>query len=142
MRRRRVYRLADPVTSEAPRILDVPEELEAIPTTPFLDGLQFEVASATAASRDREHVELPFTAVSVAQRVFAGVVDIAVVGIGIVVFAAVAFRMLSEPPVTKPLVMGLVVASGLLWSVYQYLFRGVCGQNTRHDGGEDPSSHI
>src|ERR1019366_3663923 len=37
-----VYRLADPVISEAPRILDVPEELEAIPTTPFLDGLQLD----------------------------------------------------------------------------------------------------
>ncbi len=41
-----VYRLADPVTAEAPRILDVPEELEAIPTTPFLDGLQLDPVNA------------------------------------------------------------------------------------------------
>ena len=116
-----VYRLADPVTSEVPRILDVPEELEAIPTTPFLDGLQFEVANA-ADSRDREHVELPFSAVSVAQRVFAGVIDVAIAGVGVGVFAGVAFQMLTKPPVTKPLVMGLVVAAGLVWSVYQYLF--------------------
>ena len=33
--REQVYCLADPVTTEVPRILDVPEELEAIPTTPF-----------------------------------------------------------------------------------------------------------
>ena len=30
-----VYRLADPVTSEVPRILDVPEELQAIPDDSF-----------------------------------------------------------------------------------------------------------
>ena len=117
-----VYRLADPVTSEVPRILDVPEELEAIPTTPFLDGLEFDVANAGAESRDREHVELPFSAVSVAQRVFAGAIDVAVVSIGVAVFAAVAFQTLSRPAVTKPLVMGVVVSAGLLWSVYQYLF--------------------
>ena len=35
-----MHQLADPVTSDAPRILDVPEELEAIPATPFLDGLR------------------------------------------------------------------------------------------------------
>ena len=116
-----VYRLADPVTSESPRILDVPEELEAIPTTPFLDGLQFEPLGGADVSRDREHVELPFRAVRVSQRVFAGLLDVAVAGLGVAVFATVAFRMLSEPPISKPLVMGLVVAAGLLWSVYQYL---------------------
>jgi|HubBroStandDraft_6_1064221.scaffolds.fasta_scaffold01444_2 uncharacterized RDD family membrane protein YckC len=117
-----VHRLADPVTSESPRILDVPEELEAIPTTPFLEGLQFDPVSAADVSRDREHVELPFRAVGVAQRVFAGLVDVAVAGVGVAIFAAVAFRMLSKPPISKPLVMGLLVAAGLLWSVYQYLF--------------------
>jgi uncharacterized RDD family membrane protein YckC len=116
-----VHRLADPVTSESPRILDVPEELEAIPTTPFLDGLQFEPVGAADVSRDREHVELPFRAVRVSQRVFAGLLDVAVAGAGVAVFATVAFRMLSQPPISKPLVMGLVVAAGLLWSVYQYL---------------------
>ncbi len=116
-----VHRLADPVTSESPRILDVPEELEAIPTTPFLEGLQFDPVGASAVSRDREHVELPFRAVRVSQRVFAGLLDVAVAGVGAAVFATVVFRMLSKPAISKPLVMGLVVAGGLLWSVYQYL---------------------
>jgi uncharacterized RDD family membrane protein YckC len=117
-----VYRLADPVISEAPRILDVPEELEAIPTTPFLDGLQLDQVNPADAARDREHVELPFRAVRVSQRVFAGLVDVAVTGVGAAVFAGVALKVLAKPPLTKPLILGLVVAAGLLWSVYQYLF--------------------
>jgi len=116
------YRLADPVTSESPRILDVPEELEAIPTTPFLDGLQLDQVNSADAARDREHVELPFRAVRVSQRVFAGVVDVLLVGVGGAVFAGVAWKVLAKPPLTKPLILGMVVAAGLLWSVYQYLF--------------------
>jgi len=116
------YRLADPVTSESPRILDVPEELEAIPTTPFLDGLQLDRLNPADEARDREHVELQFRAVRVSQRVFAGAVDVAVVGVGLVVFAAVAFQVLGKPPLAKPLILGLAVAAGLLWIVYQYLF--------------------
>jgi uncharacterized RDD family membrane protein YckC len=123
-----VYRLADPVTSGAPRILDVPEELEAIPTTPFLDGLQLDVANPADAARDREHVELPFRAVRVSQRVFAGVIDVAVAGVGVAVFAAVAFKVLAKPPLTKPLILGVVVAAGLLWSIYQYLFTVYAGK--------------
>jgi uncharacterized RDD family membrane protein YckC len=116
------YRLADPVISESPRILDVPEELEAIPTTPFLDGLQLDQVNPADAARDREHVELPFRAVRVSQRLFAGLVDVAVTSVGVAVFAAIAFKVLARPALTKPLVLGLAVAAGLLWSVYQYLF--------------------
>ena len=93
-----MYRLADPVTTESPRILDVPEELEAIPTTPFLDGLQLDRVSRADEARDREHVDLPFRAVRVSQRVFAGLVDVVVAGVGVAVFAAVAFKILSKPP--------------------------------------------
>ncbi len=116
------YRLADPVTSEVPRILDVPEELEAIPTTPFLDGLQFELPSACAAAVDREHIELPFRAVTISRRVLAGFLDLAVTGIGIAAFAAVAFKMLGTPALIKPLLLGIAAAAVVLWSTYQYLF--------------------
>jgi uncharacterized RDD family membrane protein YckC len=117
-----VYRLADPVTAEVPRILDVPEELEAIPTTPFLDGLQFEPPAATAEARDREHVDLPFRPARTSQRVLAGIVDLAVVGSGVGIFAAVAYKILAKPPLTKPLILGIVAAMVVLWSFYQYLF--------------------
>ena len=123
-----IHRLADPVTAESPRILDVPEELEAIPTTPFLDGLQLDPFGPADASRDREHVELPCRAVGVSQRVFGGVIDAAVTGVGVAIFAGVAFKILSRPPITKPLILGLVAASGLFWSVYQYLFTVYAGK--------------
>ncbi len=123
-----VYRLADPVTTESPRILDVPEELEAIPTTPFLDGLQLDRVGRADEARDREHVDLPFRAVRVSQRVLAGLVDVVVAGVGVAVFAAVAFKILSNPPVTKPMIGALLVAAGLLWSVYQYLLVVYAGQ--------------
>lgn len=117
-----VYRLADPVTTEVPRILDVPEELQAIPTTPFLDGLQFETPAAAAELRDHEHVDLPFRPAHTSQRVLAGVVDVTVVGIGVAVFAAVAYKILGKPSLTKPLVLGIAAAAVVLWSAYQYLF--------------------
>jgi uncharacterized RDD family membrane protein YckC len=113
------YRLADPVTAEVPRILDVPEELES---TPFLDGLQVDLPKSQRSESDREHVDLPFRSVRIAQRVLAGIVDLAVIGCGFAVFAAVAFRIINEPPITKPLIIGMAAAAVVLWSAYQYLF--------------------
>lgn len=117
-----VYRLADPVTSDVPRILDVPEELQAIPTTPFLDGLRLETVKRSDESLYREHVDLPFQAVRVSQRVFAGIVDIIVTGIGAAIFVAVAGGIIPQPSITKPLILASVAMVTLLWSVYQYLF--------------------
>jgi uncharacterized RDD family membrane protein YckC len=117
-----VYRLADPVTSEVSRILDVPEELEAIPTTPFLDGLQLDPVKSPDDMRDREHVDLPFRAVGISQRVVAGMIDGAIAGIGVAVFGAVAYKIIPQLAITKPLVLALVAMAPLLWSVYQYLF--------------------
>ena len=117
-----LQRLADPVTAEAPRILDVPEELEAIPTTPFLDGLQLDRPDPAAEAASREHVELPCQAVRVPQRVLAGIVDLAVTGVATGVFAAVAYKALESPSLSKPLVLGLLAGALVLWSTYQYLF--------------------
>ena len=60
------YRLADPVMPEQPRILDVPEELEAVTATPFLDGLTFEGKSERPVGPDQ--VELPFRPIRASQR--------------------------------------------------------------------------
>ncbi len=117
-----LYRLADPVTAEAPRILDVPEELEA---TPFLDGLQLylpQQAVVEQSQEHQEHVELPCQPVSTSLRMLAGVIDLAVTALGTSVFAAVAFKILKDPPPAKLLVLGLVVSAVALWSAYQYLF--------------------
>ncbi len=116
-------RLADPVTAEAPRILDVPEELEAIPSTPFLDGLQLDIPDAAAAiATSREHVDLPFHAVGISRRLFAGAVDLAVTGVAAGVFAAVAYQALDHPAPTKPLLLGVAAGAVVVWLAYQYLF--------------------
>ena len=110
------------MTTEVPRILDVPEELEAIPTTPFLDGLQFESPTAPVEPRDHEHIELPCRPASISQRTFAAVVDVTVAGGGVAMFAAVASRILDHPSLTKPLIVGIAASAVVLWSAYQYLF--------------------
>ncbi len=118
-----VQRLADPVTAEAPRILDVPEELEAIPSTPFLEGLQLDAADAAAAvATSREHVDLPLQAVGISRRLVAGMVDLAVTAVATGVFAAVAFQALGHPAPGKPLILGFVAGAVLVWTAYQYLF--------------------
>ena len=117
-----VYRLADPVMADSPRILDVPEELEAIPATPFLDGLLLDLPDPAAEAASREHVELPAQAVRLPRRILAGLVDLAVTGVATGVFAAVAYKALEHPAITKPLVLGLVAGALVLWTAYQYLF--------------------
>ncbi len=121
------YRLADPVTTEPPRILDVPEELEAIPTTPFLDGLQLDPVPPRLQNGD-EHVELLVSAAPVSLRLAAAALDIALTGLGTAVFAAVAFRILGRPDITKPLVLGMAAATGVLWTAYHYLFTVYAGK--------------
>jgi uncharacterized RDD family membrane protein YckC len=117
-----VQRLADPVTAESPRILDVPEELEAIPATPFLDGLQLDLPTQSAVANHREHVDLPFDAARTAQRALAGAVDLVVIGVATTLFAAIAYEVLSRPPQSKPLVLGLATGAVVLGVVYHYLF--------------------
>ena len=113
------YRLADPVTAEVPRILDVPEELES---TPFLDGLQLDLPDAAKFEASRDHIDLPCQPVRISLRMFAGAIDLAVAGVGVGVFAAVAFKLLPELPSAKLLVLGSIVSAVVLWSAYQYLF--------------------
>ena len=113
-------RLADPVFSEQPRILDVPEELEAYPTTPFLEGLQFDSA-AQAPHVPNEHVELPFKSAGVGQRVYAALVDWILVTVAGAVFAWIGHAMLPNIVLNKPARMMAGLSLVLLWAVYQYL---------------------
>jgi uncharacterized RDD family membrane protein YckC len=117
-----VHRLADPVYEEAPRILDVPEELEAIPATPFLDGLQLDLPTPAEVAVQREHVELPYQPVKTGKRMLAGSVDLAVTGAASMVFAAVAYKLLNHPALGKFLVLGVFAGAVVLWVTYQYLF--------------------
>jgi uncharacterized RDD family membrane protein YckC len=115
------HRLADPVLPEQPRILDVPEELEAYPGTPLLDGLHLP-ASAQQTVTPHDHIELPFQAAALSRRIYAGVIDCAVVAGAAAVFLAVGYKMLPGLPLTKPLLLTLAAVPLLLWAAYQYVF--------------------
>jgi uncharacterized RDD family membrane protein YckC len=123
-----VHRLADPVTNDAPRILDVPEELEAIPSTPFLEGLRLDVPNPAEQAARLEHVDLPCQPVKTSQRVLAGLVDLGITGAAAAVFGAVAYFALSRPPISKFLILGLSASAVVLWTVYQYLFLVYAGK--------------
>jgi uncharacterized RDD family membrane protein YckC len=114
------YRLADPVLPEQPRILDVPEELEALAATPFLDGLTFDTKVAQPSS-PADHVELPFRPVPLSQRVYAVLVDVALVAAGSTLFAGVAYQLMPKLAVGKSLLATAAVIPMLLWFVYQFL---------------------
>lgn len=122
-----IHRLADPVLPEQPRILDVPEELEAFPTTPFLEGLQLDLAPQTP-TVPSDHIELPFRAANISQRVVAALVDCSLVATAASVSAVIGHKMLPSLAFTKPvrLTAGLVLV--LLWAIYQYLLLVYAGR--------------
>ncbi len=55
------------------------------------------------------------------QRLYAGLVDCALVAAATAVFGAVGYKMLPKLVFTKPLVLTAAVVPVLLWAVYQYL---------------------
>ncbi len=120
-------RLADPVLSDKPRILDVPEEIEAFPMTPFLDGLQFEPASQ-APGRGTDHIELPFLATAISQRIYAALMDCSLVVTAAAVFAAIGHKMLPNFAFTKSARLTAVLVPVLLWAVYEYLLLVYAGR--------------
>jgi len=114
-------RIADPVQPEQLRILDVPEELQAVPATPFLEGL-LDAPAPPPASIRTDAVELPRTPARGARRAGAALIDIVLTLAGTGVCAAVAGRFVTELPSTKFVVAGAAAVSVMLWASYQYLF--------------------
>jgi len=114
------HRLADPVVPEQPRILDVPEELEAFPCAPLLDGLHLP-SHAAPAPAPADHVELPFQPVNISRRVVAGMIDCAVIAVSTAMFGAVCYKMLPRMSLTKPMLLGAAALPVLFWAAYQYL---------------------
>jgi uncharacterized RDD family membrane protein YckC len=122
-----VQRLADPVLPEQPRILDVPEELEAYPTTPFLEGLQFEPGAQLAAPVV-DRVELPFRAASIPRRMYAAAVDCSLVLVAAVVCGFITHKMLPDLVFTKPARLTTALVPLLLWAIFQYLLLAYAGR--------------
>jgi len=114
------HRLADPVVPEQPRILDVPEELEAYPCAPLLDGLHLP-SNAAQPETPADHIELPLEPAAIAQRFLAGAIDCALIVISAAIFGAVGYKMLPQLAVTKPLLLIAAAIPVLLWAFYQYM---------------------
>jgi len=120
-------RLADPVLPEQPRILDVPEELEAFPTARLLDGLQSLSGVQHPAVAPADHIELPFQAAYISQRLYAGLIDCAIVAAAAAVLGAVSYKMLPKLVISKPVLMAAAAVPIVLWAAYQYVFTMYCG---------------
>lgn len=116
-----IRRIADPVQPEQLRILDVPEELQATPATPFLEGL-LDAPAASASNVNADGVDLPCPVVRASRRIGAASIDALVTVAGAGLFAAAAARLLPALPPIKFLIAGAVAISVLLWASYQYLF--------------------
>jgi uncharacterized RDD family membrane protein YckC len=129
------YRLADPVVPEQPRILDVPEELEAFPCAPLLDGLHLP-SNAAQPETSADHIELPLEPASTSQRVLAGVIDCALIVVSAAIFGAVCYKMLPKLTLTKPLLLIASAIPILLWVFYQYVLTmyggGTVGMRALH----------
>jgi uncharacterized RDD family membrane protein YckC len=122
-----VHRLADPVLPEQPRILDVPEELEAYPTTPFLEGLQFEPSTQVSAPA-ADRVALPFHAASIPHRMYAAVVDCSLVLVAAFAFGFITHEIIADLPLTKPTRITAALVPLLLWAIFQYLLLVYAGR--------------
>jgi uncharacterized RDD family membrane protein YckC len=116
-----IRRIADPVQPEQLRILEVPEELQAMPATPFLDGL-LDAPPAFAPELRSDGLELPCPTLRASRRISGAAIDAALTLAGAGMFAAASARFLPGLPPMKFLIAGVVAVSVLLWASYQYLF--------------------
>ncbi|MFZ0704492.1 MAG: RDD family protein [Candidatus Korobacteraceae bacterium] len=116
-----VRRIADPVQPEQLRILDVPEELQAMQATPFLEGL-LDAPPAFAPDVRSDGLELPCAPLRAPRRIGAASIDALVTLAGVGVCAAGAARFFPTLPPTKYLVAAVLAVSVLLWASYNYLF--------------------
>jgi len=98
----------------------VPEELEAFPCAPLLDGLHLSAHNAQPET-PADHIELPLEPASTTQRVLAGVIDCALVVVSAAIFGAVCYKMLPNLTLTKPLLLIGATIPILLWVFYQYM---------------------
>ena len=132
--------LAEPVLDQ-PRILEVPD---VVPPPPALGGILIEPAEEPTGER-RPGFELPLQAAPMSRRVLASAVD------GLLVFAAVGlfgytfFRITSNVPALRQIVIVCAALLAVFWSGYQYLLLVYAGTTpglklarlrlSRFDGG-------
>ncbi len=95
--------------------------------TPFLDGLQFEPSTQTAGISG-DHVELPFLATAISQRIYAALMDCSLVVVAAAVFGVIGHKMVPDLVLTKPARLTAALVPVLLWAIYQYLLLVYAGR--------------
>ena len=137
--------LAEPVLDQ-PRILEVPEVL---PPPPALGGILIEPAEEPTGER-RPGFELPLQAAPMSRRVLASAVDGLLVLAAVGLFGYTFFRITSNVPALRQIVIVCAALVAVFWSGYQYLLLVYAGTTpglklarlrlSRFDGGCVPKA--
>jgi uncharacterized RDD family membrane protein YckC len=102
---------------DKPRILDVPENLGAVPPPLVEIAGQIEEEEAPL-----PELELPLRVAPLPQRFVAAVVDSLIVMLASGIFAMIVAQSLADLPHTRPVLALALSIPVLFWFVYQYLF--------------------
>jgi uncharacterized RDD family membrane protein YckC len=114
---RPIEELADPVPA-LPRILDIPD---APSPPPALGGILMDAAVVEDGIR-RPGFEIPLHGASLARRILASVLDLAIVLFALAGFAYIFLRVAHQiPTIVQASAMGAMIG-GMLWAAYQYAF--------------------
>ena len=108
--------LAEPVW-DRPRIVEAPEVL---PPPPAMGGILIEAQTNREPQSAKLEVKLPTA--SLARRVFAGILDVAVLGVAVAAFAAIFVWVNPVPPPLPVVAAALILVGTVLWAAYQFLF--------------------
>jgi uncharacterized RDD family membrane protein YckC len=113
-----IEELAEPIV-DTPRILEAEEPVEG---TLQIGGQA--MPSITLEKPAEEPIPEPAfpEPALVSNRAFAGLLDLAVVGCGAGVFAAVFFKIAGAPPLSRMLLACAAIIAGILWAIYEYGF--------------------
>jgi uncharacterized RDD family membrane protein YckC len=109
--------LAEPMM-DRPRIVEAPE---VIPAPPALGGILMETAPNRATDRQKAD-DFLLRPASLARRVSAGALDVAIMLSGLAAFAAIFQRINPARPALPSLAAGLGFAAGMFWFAYELLF--------------------
>jgi uncharacterized RDD family membrane protein YckC len=108
--------LAEPVW-DRPRIVEAPEVL---PPPPAMGGILIEEQTNREPQSAKLEIKLPTA--SLARRVFAGILDVAVLGIAVAAFGAIFVWVNPVPPPLAVVAGAMILIGSLLWAAYQFLF--------------------
>ncbi len=111
--------LADPVSR--PRILEVPEDIMPAVQGSLFPAIRLDAEEPEPSARRQPEIEIPLPVAPLPARLKAGLIDLAVVGAGAGIFAAITAHAMPELA-AKTFSIMIAVAGVLLWAAYQQMF--------------------